>query len=246
MEGLRLGEGEAVCGIGGDGTMHELVNGMMNRPEEERVPLALLPGGTGNSFLYDLDCLTTETVLNRLIDDKIRSIDLFEITVAGKTRYGFNIVAWGMASSANVLAESLRILGRRRYDIATVIKVFRNRKYHARLEWDGGSLEDDFTFASLCNTVHTGEGMKIAPKARIDDGKLDLLFIQGAARRKLLQLFARLGKGEHANDPLVNYLHTTSLKLTTEETVPIMLDGELIEGGSFEVKILPGALKLLL
>lgn len=155
--------------------MHELVNGMMNHTLEIRVPQALLPGGTGNSFLHDLDCCTTEAVLNRLIDDEIRSIDLFEITVEGKKRYGFNIIAWGMASSANVLAKSLRMLGRRRYDIATVFKLIRNRKYHAAMEWDDGNLEDNFTFAALCNTIHTGEGMKIAPKAPKDDGKLDLL-----------------------------------------------------------------------
>jgi len=155
--------------------MHELVNGMMNHTLEIRVPQALLPGGTGNSFLHDLDCCTTEAVLNRLIDDEIRSIDLFEITVEGKKRYGFNIIAWGMASSANVLAKSLRMLGRRRYDIATVFKLIRNRKYNAAMEWDDGNLEDNFTFAALCNTIHTGEGMKIAPKAPKDDGKLDLL-----------------------------------------------------------------------
>ena len=246
VKDLEFRDGDAVCGIGGDGTMHELVNGMMTRPPEKQVPLALLPGGTGNSFLYDLDCRTTEAVLNRVIDNEIRSIDIFEITVAGKKRYGFNIVAWGMASSANVLAESLRLLGRRRYDIATVIKLIRNRKYHAVMEWDGGTLEDDFTFAALCNTVHTGEGMKIAPKALIDDGKLDLLFIKGATRSKLLQLFTKLGKGEHADDPLVNYLQISNFKLTTEETIPITLDGELIEGDSFEVKILPGSLKLLI
>jgi diacylglycerol kinase family enzyme len=81
---LEFGEEEAVCGIGGDGTMHELVNGMMNHTVEIRAPLALLRGETGNSFLYGLDCCTTEAVLNRLIDDEIRSIDLFEITVEGK------------------------------------------------------------------------------------------------------------------------------------------------------------------
>lgn len=246
VETLECGSGEAICGIGGDGTMHELVNGMMRRAPENRVPLALLPGGTGNSFLYDLDCGETESALNRLIEPNQRSIDLFEITVEGKKRYGFNIVAWGMASAANVLAESLRALGRRRYDIATVIKVLRNRKYRARLESDGETLDGDFTFVALCNTVHTGEGMKIAPKADMADGKLDLIYIREASRIQLVRLFSKLGKGGHVGDPLVTYLHTAGLKVTTEDSVPITLDGELIESGSFEVKVLPGALELLL
>jgi YegS/Rv2252/BmrU family lipid kinase len=246
VESLECGTGDAICGIGGDGTMHELVNGMMKRAPESRVPLALLPGGTGNSFLYDLDCRNTETVLNRLIEQTQRSIDLFEITVAGKKRYGFNIVAWGMASAANELAESLRVLGRRRYDIATFVKVLGNRKYRARLESDGETIDGGFAFVTLCNTVHTGEGMRIAPKADIADGKLDLIYIQEASRMQLIRLFSKLGKGDHVEDPLVTYLHTTRLKVTTEESVPITLDGELIESGSFEVKVLPGVLELLL
>jgi len=55
-----------------------------------------------------------------------------------------------------------------------------------------------------------------------------------------------LGKGEHANDPHVNCIQTTNFKLSAEETVPITPHGELIEGGSFEVKVLPGALQLLI
>lgn len=84
MKQLEFGEEEAACGIGGDDTMHELVNGMMSHTVEMRAPLALLSEETGNSFLCDLDCCTTEAVLNRLVDDEIRSIDLFEITLEGK------------------------------------------------------------------------------------------------------------------------------------------------------------------
>jgi diacylglycerol kinase (ATP) len=246
VEHFECENGDAICGIGGDGTMHEMVNGMMRRAAEHRVPLTLLPGGTGNSFLRDVDCLKPETVLERLVGRASRSIDLFEITVDSVQHYGFNIVGWGAASSANQLAESLRFLGRRRYDIATVFQVLRNRRYHATLESDGETIESEFTFVTLSNTVHTGEGMKLAPKALLDDGKLDLIYIQKVSRRELFRLFAKLSQGGHVGDPLVTYIQTSKLKLTTDEALPVNLDGELIESGSFEVKVLPGALDLLL
>lgn len=93
---------------------------------------------------------------------------------------------------------------------------------------DDGNLEDNFTFAALCNSIHPEEGMKIASKALMDDSKLDLLYIKGASRGKRLQLFTKLGKGDHANGLLVNYIQTNNFELSTEETVPITLDGELI------------------
>ena len=91
VEQLECREGDAICGIGGDGTMHELVNGLMRRKPETRVPLTLLPGGTGNSFLRDLDCLAPEKALSRMFDQTTRHIDLFEVTIGESTRYGFNV-----------------------------------------------------------------------------------------------------------------------------------------------------------
>jgi len=246
VENFECEDGDAICGIGGDGTMHELVNGMMRRAAADRVPLTLLPGGTGNSFLRDLDCLNHETVLERLVNEARRFIDLFEITVDGVQRYGFNIVGWGLVSSANQLAEYLRFLGRRRYDVAAVFKVLRNRRYRATLEWDGKIMEGEFTFVALLNTIYTGEGMKLAPQALLDDGKLDLVYIREASRRELFRLFAKLGQGGHVGDPLVTYAQTATLKLTTDAVLPVNLDGELIESGSFEVRVLPGALELLI
>jgi YegS/Rv2252/BmrU family lipid kinase len=247
VECLDCGEDEAICGIGGDGTMHELVNGMMHRQPETRVPLTLLPGGTGNAFLRDLECLDPKTVLDRIAANARQSIDLFEVTVAGHKHYGFNIVGWGLFSAANQLAESLRKLGRRRYDIAALLRMVQNRRYRGTLEIDGEeTVEGGFSMLTASNTVHTGEGTRLAPKAQLDDGKLDLIYIREATRVGLLRLFSKIKDGRHIDQPGVHYLQVSHFKLTTDEPLPINLDGELIESGSFEVRVLPGALDLLL
>lgn len=247
VECLDCGEDEAICGIGGDGTMHELVNGLMHRPPETRVPLSLLAGGTGNAFLRDLDCLDPNTVLEHIAADSRRSIDLFEVTVAGRKHYGFNIIGWGLFSAANQLAESLRKLGRRRYDVAALLRMFQNRRYRGTLEMDGEeTVEGGFSMLTASNTIYTGEGTRLAPNARLDDGKLDLIYIRDATRASLLRLFSKIPSGRHINQPGVHYLQTSHFKLTTDEPLPINLDGELIESGSFEVRVLPGALDLLI
>ena len=185
------------------------------------MPLTLLPGGTGNSFLRDLDCLDPDKVLERIADQARRSIDLFKVTVEGKSRYGFNVVGWGMFSSANQLAEALRFLGRRRYDVAGLLQILRNRRYQATLEFGGDVVDDGFTMLVLSNTIHTGEGMKMAPRAKLDDGKLDLLIVRRATRRGLFRLFSKLGTGCHVDEPGVIYTQVPGVKVTTRELLPV-------------------------
>ncbi len=238
---------DAVCGIGGDGTMYELVNGMMGRPEGGRVPLGLLPGGTGNSFLHDLDDLDPSNLIEKIARGERRRIDLFQVKVSGTVRYGFNIVGWAMFSTANQLAERLRCLGRRRYDAAALVQILRNRSIPGRLCMDDGeALEAEFTLMAIANTMHTGEGMKLAPKARIDDGMLDIIVVEKRSRRALIRLFSKLGSGRHVDEPGVRYEQVTRVRLQTEATIPLNIDGELVGSGPFEVQVLPGALEVLL
>jgi diacylglycerol kinase (ATP) len=87
---------------------------------------------------------------------------------------------------------------------------------------------------------------RLSPKAKLDDGKLDLIYIREATRVGLLRLFPKISTGQHIDQTSVHYLQVSHFKLTTDESLPINLDGELIESGSFEVRVLPGALGLLL
>jgi diacylglycerol kinase family enzyme len=80
----------------------------------------------------------------------------------------------------------------------------------------------------------------------LDDGKLDLLYLNKSTRRDMLRMFAKLGKGKHLGAPGIHYQQVAELKLTTKAKIPINVDGELIESGSFSVRTLPGALEILL
>jgi diacylglycerol kinase (ATP) len=121
-----------------------------------------------------------------------------------------------------------------------------NRRYRATLKVDGETIEDDYTLLAACNTVHTGQGMKLAPKAVLNDGKLDLNNLKQATRLNMLRMFAKLESGGHAGCPGIHYQQVSALTLTTEASLPVNVDGELIESGSFAVRVLPGALEVLL
>ena len=81
-----------LCAIGGDGTMHEMVNGIMSRKDGIRIPIGLITGGTGNSFMHDVDCLDPIEAVQRILTNRTRKIDIFRAETEGGTYFGFNIV----------------------------------------------------------------------------------------------------------------------------------------------------------
>ena len=133
-----------------------------------------------------------------------------------------------MVTDASSLAEKLRWLGDSRYDIAAVIEVIMSRKRIAKLILDDYEINEDFVFVIACNTVHTGKAMKIAPFAKLDDGKIDIVIVRKASRIQLLKLFPKLFTGEHVDSPLVEYKQVDSFSILPKETSSITIDGELI------------------
>ena len=219
---------DGLCAIGGDGTMFELVNGMLSRVDSSRIPIGLITGGTGNAFMHDLDCLDPIQAVKRILKGNLRPIDIAEVITKEKKYYSFNIIAWGLANDAATMAEKLRMLGNVRYDIASIIEVLRGRKRIAKLSFEDVSIEDDFVFILGCNTIHTGKGMKMAPHALLDDGKIDLVIVRKASKLKLLNLFPKLFTGNHIKSSLVDYVQVDKFSIQTEDETSLMIDGEIV------------------
>ena len=95
-------EHEGLIVIGGDGTIHEVINGMMGRADKKRFPLGLIPGGSGNSFLTDLAILEPLKAAEAIVNQQRRLIDLAEVSLGGQVVYAFNIIGWGLVADVNV------------------------------------------------------------------------------------------------------------------------------------------------
>ncbi len=234
-----------LCAIGGDGTMHEIVNGMMTRKDGMRIPIGLITGGTGNSFMHDLDCLDPVEAVQRILTNRTRKIDLFKAEAAGNLYFGFNIVGWGMPTDINLLAEKMRWLGGQRYNIASILEVLKFKTRLARIEIDGRNIVADFGFVIGCNTMYTGKGMKMAPLARLDDGLLDLLIVRKVGRIKLLRMFPKIFSGKHIADPIVEYRQVRKFSIYPEEQSTLNIDGEMLGSTPVKVEILAKAIEVL-
>ena len=219
---------DGFCAIGGDGTMHEVINGMLKREDEQMLPIGLITGGTGNAFMHDLECLDPIESAKRILKGQLRPIDIARVDANGELFYAFNIIGWGMVTDATSLAEKLRWLGEARYNIGAIYEVIKSKKRISKLIIDNEEIIEDFVFIIACNTIHTGKAMKIAPLAKVDDGKIDIVIVRKASRIQLLKLFPKLFTGEHIDSSLVEYDQIESFSIVPEETSDITIDGELI------------------
>ena len=206
---------DGVVVVGGDGTVHEVVNGLMERRAQGRgeasPPIGLVPAGSGNSLAADLGLSDAEDAARRIVSGGTRALDVMEVQLADPSAarrmlYAFNIVGWGLAADAGARAESLRWLGPRRYALANVLEVLRRRVRPARLRLLTGErseevLEGRYIMALASNTQHTGRGLRLAPRARLDDGLLDLLIVPEMSRRRLIALMQSVPEGGHLEAP---------------------------------------------
>ena len=237
---------DGFCCIGGDGTMYEVINGLMTREDRQKFPIGLITGGTGNSFMHDLDCLDPMDAAKRIVKGERRSIDIFSCKANGEQYYGFNILGWGIPTDANILADKLRWMGSQRYNLSSIVEVLRHKKRFARVAIDGNSIGADFAFIIGCNTIHTGKGMKMAPLARLNDGLIDLIIVRKVSRLKLLKLFPKVFSGKHIGDPSVDYRQVKQFSIIPEEDSQLNLDGEVLGSTPVEVQVLPNEIELLL
>ncbi|UCH63225.1 MAG: hypothetical protein JSU77_01885, partial [Fidelibacterota bacterium] len=143
---LDLSKVNCFCVVGGDGTMHEVINGLLSRPDGALIPIGLIPAGTGNSFMRGFDCLDPLEAARRIVAGRTKPIDAARVSLGGQILYAFNIVGWGLVTDILILSERLRWLGENRYTVAAALEVLKARKRAARLIVDGRETNDRFSF----------------------------------------------------------------------------------------------------
>ena len=225
---LDLSGYNGLCAIGGDGTLFEIINGMLKRKDNQNFPLGLITGGTGNAFMHDLNCLDPVEASERIIKGNLRSVDIARVETPNNLYFSFNIIGWGLVADAGYLAEYFRLLGGLRYDVASILEVLKGKRRISRLILDEEVVDDDFVFVIACNTIHTGKAMRIAPNAKFDDGKIDLIIVRNASKTELLKLFPKLFTGEHVKSKLVEYRQVQKFSIIPDENSSLIIDGELI------------------
>ena len=252
----RLAQTEALDGVdvfcvcGGDGSIHEFVNGFFSRPKESRkgVALGFLPGGSGNSVMHDLGATEIQEAARRIVTGEVNMMDLMELTVQGKTIICVNTLCIAMLGNIAVFAEENRCLGPARYNAVAAGMVIGKYSEKIRIEAqvvgeDGNAVapytfEDNFLAAFINLTQFFGDGLRCAPYSKIDDGLLEFYGFKDAnSRGVLLAAIVQMPTASHLDNPAIVHRQLRSAKLTFPGKGVINVDGlALAHGGTVEVR----------
>jgi len=241
---------DAVVAAGGDGTVSEVVNGLILCSGEDAThPLGVLPIGTGNDF-NAMSSLPNELLasVQTIAAGQTRQLDAGRIKMDGKVHFFDNNCALAMEPMVTIENLSMtRLRGNLRYLIAVIRALTKLRAWHMQISWEGGQYEGPMYLLSVCNSPRTGGIFMMAPHALMDDGLLDYVFAPEIPKTTVVSLVPQIIKGSHIHHPQVTFGRSPWLKVESKPGTPIHADGEVL-GESFskmEYDILPGKITLL-
>lgn len=235
---------DGICVIGGDGTVHEVADGLMQRGEPNSIPLGIIPAGTGNTLAQHLRCDDPLTAARQIVAGRTQPLDVVRVTLGDRVVFCVDIVGWGAVADINCTAERLRMLGPSRYAAAALWHILRANRRRATLVLDGQTIDDEFLFVIACNPKFTGSGMKLAPHAEVGDGKIDVVVVRRASRWQMLKLFTKVFDGSHLALGYVEYHQVRSFAIESESHDPLDLDGEMKGHSPMSAEVLPSALRV--
>lgn len=245
---------DAIVIVGGDGTVHEVVNALMEKSLENRPILIILPGGTGCNVLKSLE-QNVESILGALDDPIVARLDIAKIswtdsqTQEEKTRFWFNCLSWGLGADGALIAENpcLRMVGKFRYDLGGLLAICTGQRREAELVVEDRYAYDDVYFMFGLNNQHAGNDMLFSPLSKLNDGFVDLCVSETVGTLTLLNLFLTDLPGQtHLYPPNVHYIRTRKFRLESEPASPLNLDGENIGEAPFECEVLARQIPILL
>jgi diacylglycerol kinase (ATP) len=262
---------DVVVSVGGDGTINEVINGLMRLDARERPALALVQNGTGSDFARALGLrIDVQSAAERLSRATPYAVDVGEAAYMRgrelRTRYFINIAGLGFDAevSAEVSRDAARgAKGRASYFLSVfrTISRFRNKRVRVTLTRavvagpSGASsnalesLECDACMITVCNGRFFGGGMHVAPNADLRDGSFDVVIISGMGKLEFLLNFPSVYRGKHLSHPKVRVEQAHTVRIEQIDNAPALLlleaEGELLGEAPASFRLLPGAINVL-
>jgi len=247
---------DMVVAIGGDGTVHEIVNGLMTIAADRRPKLGVLPIGSGNDFAHNVGvAIDVEQAVANLFGGAVRRIDVGVIRDAsGRSEYWDNTIGIGFSGVVNLITRSItRIRGFLMYFTAVVRTIlFHPQRLHATIQIDTNQpFERHVSMLSVCNGPREGGGFPVVPDAKMDDGLLSFAVLRQSSRLQMFYLLPIVMNARHTGLSQFFIFGTAKyLRFETREPLTIHVDGEVFATEANDVRMvefeaMPAALEVI-
>lgn len=246
---------DLVIALGGDGTVHEVINGLMQISEDKRPALGVVPLGSGNDFAHALGISQKpDHALAHALNGQPSKIDVGLLTDEHSDRqeYFDNTVGVGFDAVVTIRSHKLPIVkGFLMYLTAVIQTILLNHNpAKIKFQTENETWEDSVLMTTVCNGGREGGGFLISPESKIDDGLLQFLNVKKVSRAMMFRLVPEFMKGTHLRFPATQLGNFKKLSMNSDRPLYIHVDGEIFTSFGSDVRnisfeVLPGALHVV-
>jgi YegS/Rv2252/BmrU family lipid kinase len=241
----------ALVVVGGDGTVHEVVDGLARSGGSDRVELGVIPLGTGKDFARSLRIPSRlDDAIEVARNGRLRTVDIGRATYATGTGEGQAYFAnFGGAGISGAIADranrTTKALGGKLSFIWATLAVFsRWQPTEMTIEIDGHRRQARLLEALAMNGDYTAGGMWVAPEASLDDGTFDVVLIGAFSKGEFATTFPKIYRGRHVSHAKVEIVRARELRVDAPSPLPIVLDGEQPGTTPVRFELVPSALRV--
>lgn len=216
-------EENIIYSVGGDGTLNEVLNGIVG----SKNMLSVIPAGSGNDYY-------------RNIKDREEIKFFVDIGVVNGL-YFLNCCSFGIDAEIGSNAELMKekhIPRKQIYNASIAYTFFKYKFKEVEFELNNTRKSGEYTIVTIMNGKAYGGGWEMAPNARVDDGLFDVYFVDKVSKSKIPGLLLRVKKGTHEESPDVHHRLVDKIKFRTKDKVIVNVDGETLFDNKFEVRLL--------
>ena len=240
-EAAQSGEELRFYACGGDGTLNEVINGIIGF---DNAAVTHFPGGSGNDFIKLFDCPEQFRTLEQLLDGPELTIDLIECEADGQIRYADNICSMGLDARIGTNIDRYRRLplvsGKGAYYLSTAVNLFKGIHKPYEVEINGEIISGNQTMICICNGQYYGGSFNPVPGAAPDDGILDVLIVHPVNLLQVAKVIGKYQKGLYADYPdLITHYRTPEIRISSPVDNVVNLDGEAVFGHDVRFRIAP-------
>lgn len=233
-----------IYAVGGDGTVNEVVNGMVGSNSS----LVIIPTGSGNDFIRTIEPnYKKKDFFHKLIVGNTTLVDIIKIN----EKYCLNIASVGLDADIVFNAIAFKKMKFVKGDMAYILSIcktiFGKKGIEIKVKLDDKELSDrKVLFLAIANGKFYGGGVPITPNAEINDGLADVCLVENLNLLKIFKLLPKLAKAKHTEAKEVKIYRAKKIEIESETLFRVNIDGEIVEGDKLKMEVIPRAIKLII
>ena len=236
-----------IVAVGGDGTVHLVVNELLAADRAGDVTIGVMPAGTGSDLARSLAIpRDSAAALTRALLGPPQPLDAGRCECLGARLFFVNVASAGLSGLVDEKVNAMPRRGRTAYALATLAALVRYRSIPVRVELDGEAWYEGPLFVlAVANGTTFGKGMLVAPDSAPDDGWFDVVLVGRVTALELARHLPKVYFGRHIGAKPVRYRRARLVRLTPLAPLPSFdVDGEVYTSGAASFSVMPGALRI--